>query len=128
MGGGPLQQSSGDGQTPGLDLPRAHRPHAKNEPDSFLLRIESHPPFYFYDRASHAMQAGQFEQAARLFEKSLSQRPYDVPSHFELAIAAAHLGDMRRARKQLEFAMKNSTTPDSRVIYAAKLRHLESLN
>lgn len=74
------------------------------------------------------MQAGQFEEAARLFEKALSQRPYDVPSHFELAIAASHLGDLRRARKQLELAEKNSTTPESRAIYAAKLRHLESSN
>jgi Flp pilus assembly protein TadD len=75
-----------------------------------------------------AMQAGQFEEAARLFEKALSQRPYDVPSHFGLAVAAMHLGDIRRARKQLELAEENSTTPASRAIYAAKLRHLKSLN
>jgi Tfp pilus assembly protein PilF len=93
-----------------------------------LAEIQRHPPFYFYDRGMEAMQAGQFEEAARLFEKALSQRPYDVSSHFELAIAASHLGDMPRARKQLELAVKNSTTPDSRAIYAAKLRHLESLN
>ncbi len=93
-----------------------------------LAEIQRHPPFYFYDRGVKAMQAGRFEEAARLFEKSLSQRPYDVPSHFELAIAAMHLGDVKRARKQLELAEKNSTTPDSRAIYAAKLRHLESSN
>ncbi|MGH8212871.1 MAG: tetratricopeptide repeat protein [Rhodanobacteraceae bacterium] len=93
-----------------------------------LAEIQRHPPFYFYDRGVAAMQAGRFEEAARMFEKSLSQRPYDVPSHFELALAAVHLGDIRRARKQLELALKNSTTPDSRAIYAAKLRHLEALN
>lgn len=93
-----------------------------------LAQVQRHPPFYFYDRGLKAMQAGQFKEAARLFEKSLSQRPYDVPSHFKLAIAAAHLGDMRRARKQLELAEKNSTTPESHAIYAAKLRHLKSLN
>jgi Tfp pilus assembly protein PilF len=93
-----------------------------------LVRIERRPPFYFYDRGVKAMQAGQFKLAAKLFEKALSERPYDVPSHFELAVAASHLGDMRRARKQLELAVKNSTTPESRAIYAAKLRHLESLN
>lgn len=93
-----------------------------------LAQIQRYPPFYFYDRGVEAMQAGQFEAAARLFEKALSQRPYDVPSHFELAIAASHLGDMRRARKELELAMKDSTTPDSRAIYAAKLQHLKSLN
>ena len=93
-----------------------------------LARIQRHPPFEFYDRGMQALQAGQYEQAARLFEKSLSQRPYDVPSHFALAVAAAHLGDMRRAREQLELAEKNSTTPASRAIYAAKLQHLKSLN
>jgi Tfp pilus assembly protein PilF len=93
-----------------------------------LARIQRHPPFYFYDRGMAAMRAGQFEQAAGLFEKSLAQRPYDVPSHFELAIAEAHLGDMRRARRELESAETNSTTRESRAIYAAKLRHLAALN
>jgi Tfp pilus assembly protein PilF len=93
-----------------------------------LAQIQRHPPFYFYDRGVEAMQAGQFGKAARLFEKALSERPYDASSHFELAVAASHLGDMRRARKQLELAKENSTTPESRAIYAAKLRHLKSLN
>ena len=93
-----------------------------------LAQVQRHPPFYFYDRGVEAMQAGRYEEAARLFEKSLSQRPYDVPSHFQLAVAAAHLGDMRRARKQLELAEQNSTTPESRALYAAKLQHLKSLD
>lgn len=93
-----------------------------------LARIQRHPPFEFYDHGMEAMHAGQFAEAARLFEKALSERPYDVPSHFALAIAAAHLGDMQLARKQLELAEQNSTTPESRAIYAAKLRHLKSLN
>lgn len=93
-----------------------------------LAQVQRHPPFQFYDRGVKAMQAGQFEEAARLFEKSLAQRPYDVQSHFELAIAASHLGDMRRARQQLELAKQDSTTPESRAIYAAKLRHLKLLN
>lgn len=93
-----------------------------------LARLQRRPPFYYYDRGMQAMHAGQYAVAARLFEKALGERPYDVPSHFELAIAAMHLGDLRRARKHLELAEKNSTTPESRAIYAAKLRHLQSLN
>jgi Flp pilus assembly protein TadD len=93
-----------------------------------LARIQRRPPFYFYDQGMEAMRAGRFEDAARLFEKALSQRPYDVPSHFQLAVAAWHLGDLRRARKQLELAKENSTTAASRALYAAKLRHLNSLN
>lgn len=93
-----------------------------------LTKVQSHSPFEFYDRGMAAMQAGQYTVAVRLFEKALSQRPYDVPSHFQLAVAAMHLGDTRRARKQLELAKRNSTTPESRAIYAAKLRHLQSLD
>lgn len=93
-----------------------------------LAQVQRHPPFHFYDRGVKAMQAGHFEEAVRWFRKALSQRPYDVPSHFELAKAASQLGDMRRARRELELAEKNSTTPESRAIYAAKLRHLESLD
>ena len=93
-----------------------------------LAKIQRHPPFYFYDRGVKAMQVGQFKEAARLFEKSLSQHPYDVQSHFELAIAASHLGDMRRARRELELAEMHSTSPESRAIYSAKLQHLKSLN
>ena len=93
-----------------------------------LAQVQRSPPFYFYDRGVKAMQAGEFKEAARLFEESLSQRPYDVQSHFELAIAASHLGDMQRARRELELAEKNSTTPESRGLYAAKLRHLKLLN
>ncbi|MGH8041908.1 MAG: tetratricopeptide repeat protein [Rudaea sp.] len=91
-----------------------------------LADIQRHPPFYFYDRGMEAMQAGQLDLAAKLFEKALAQRPYDVPSHFQLALVALRLGDMRRARKQLELAMKNSTTPETRALYAAKLQHLKS--
>ncbi len=93
-----------------------------------LARLQRHPPFEFYDRGVAAMRAGRFRQAARLFEKAISRRPYDVQAHFQLAIAEAHLGHMRRARAQLQLAEKNSTTPESRAIYAAKLRHLEALN
>lgn len=93
-----------------------------------LAQIQRRSPFYFYDGGVKAMQAGRFEEAARLFEKSLAQRPYDVQSHFELAVAASRLGDMRRARKQLELAEQNSTTAESRAIYAAKLRHLKLLH
>ena len=93
-----------------------------------LAQIQRDPPFQYYDRGMEAMRAGRYKQAARLFEKALAQRPYDVPSHFALAIAAVHLGDMRRAREQLELAEQDSTTPESRAIYAAKLRHLKSSN
>ena len=48
-------------------------------------------------------------------------------SHFGIALAALHLGDMPRARKELQEAMANSTTHEQHALYAAKLRHLKSL-
>ncbi|MGH8148125.1 MAG: tetratricopeptide repeat protein [Rhodanobacteraceae bacterium] len=91
-----------------------------------LAEIRRHPPFYFYDRGMEALRANDYHAAARLFEKALSLRPYDVPSHFELSVVALHLGDARRARRQMQLAVKNSTTPETRAIYTAKLRQLES--
>ena len=73
-----------------------------------------------------ALNARDFELAARQFKKALSRRPYDDQSHFGLALAALHLGDVPRARRELEVALHNSTTHEQRAVYAAKLRHLQS--
>lgn len=91
-----------------------------------LAEVQRHPPFYFYDLGVRALDAGDFEGAVQQFEKALSRRPYDDQSHFGLAVAVLHLGDVHRARKELEVAMKNSTTDEQRSLYAAKLRHLKS--
>ena len=91
-----------------------------------LAEVQRHPPFYFYDLGVKALNAGDFELAARQFRKALSRRPYDDQSHFGLALAALHLGDVPRARRELEVALHNSTTHEQRAVYAAKLRHLQS--
>ena len=90
-----------------------------------LAEAQRHPPFYFYDLGMQALHAQDFEDAARQFEKDLAQRPYDSQSHFGLAVAAMHLGDMPRARKELQVAIQNATTDDQRALYAAKLRQLK---
>lgn len=91
-----------------------------------LAEIQRHPPFYFYDRGMTALKEGDYAAARRLFEKELSQRPYDDQSHFQLAVTEFLLGDMQRARKQMELAMENSTTHKQHALYAAKLRHLKA--
>lgn len=91
-----------------------------------LAEVQQHPPFYFYDLGVKALNAGDFEGAVQQFKKALSRRPYDDQSHFGLAVAVLHLGDVRSARRELEVAMKNSTTHEQRALYAAKLRHLKS--
>jgi Tfp pilus assembly protein PilF len=90
-----------------------------------LAEAQRYPPFYFYDLGMQALNAQDFEDAVRQFKKDLAQRPYDSQSHFGLAMAAMHLGDMPQARKELQVAIKNATTVDQRALYAAKLRQLK---
>lgn len=91
-----------------------------------LAEVQRRSPFYFYDLGMQALGVGDYKDAARMFKQALSRRPYDDQSHFGLAVAALHLGDVARARKELEQAMQNSTTHERHAIYAAKLQHLES--
>lgn len=91
-----------------------------------LAEAQRYPPFYFYDRGMQALDAQDFADAARQFKKDLSRRPYDSQSHFGLAMAAMHLGDLPQARKELQVAIKNATTDDQRTLYAAKLRELKA--
>jgi Tfp pilus assembly protein PilF len=91
-----------------------------------LAEAQRYPPFYFYDLGMQALNAQDFEDAVRQFKKDLAQRPYDSQSHFGLAMAAMHLGDMPQARKELQVAIKNATTDDQRALYAAKLRQLKA--
>jgi Tfp pilus assembly protein PilF len=92
-----------------------------------LAEIQRHPPFQYYDLGMKALGNGQYAIAEDYFRKELSRRPYDDQSHFGLALAALHLGDTPRARKELKKALKNSTRQERHALYAAKLRHLKSL-
>ena len=91
-----------------------------------LAEAQRYPPFYFYDLGMQALQAQDFEDAVRQFKKDLARRPYDSQSHYGLAMAAMHLGDMPQARRELQVAIKNATTDDQRALYAAKLRQLKA--
>lgn len=90
-----------------------------------LAEAQRYPPFYFYDLGMQALQAQDFEAAVRHFKKDLARRPYDSQSHFGLAMAAMHMGDLPRARRELQVAIKNATTDDQRELYAARLRQLK---
>lgn len=90
-----------------------------------LAEAQRYPPFYFYDLGMQALEAQDFEDAVRQFKKDLARRPYDSQSHYGLATAAMHLGDLPQARRELEVAIKNATTESQRALYAAKLRELK---
>ncbi|HUP90967.1 MAG TPA: tetratricopeptide repeat protein [Solimonas sp.] len=92
-----------------------------------LAQLVEFPPFYFFEQGMAALQAGDNNVAIVQFGKELARMPYSHELHFFTALAELRLGEIRQARKHLVLALENSTTPDSRGIYAAKLEHLRAL-
>ncbi len=91
-----------------------------------LARLESHPPFYFFELGREAVQRGDFEAGRAWLQRELSRDPDYHEIHFWLAVAYAGLGDNRTARRHLNQAMANSTTRGEHDLYAAKLDRLQA--
>ncbi len=91
-----------------------------------LARLESHPPFYFFELGRAAVQRGDFEAGRAWLQRELSRDPDYHEVHFWLAVAYAGLGDHRAAQRHLARAMANSTTRGEHDLYAAKLDRLQS--
>jgi Tfp pilus assembly protein PilF len=92
-----------------------------------LARLESHPPFYFFELGRAAVQRGDFEAGRAWLQRELSRDPDYHEIHFWLAVAYAGLGDSRAVRRHLNQAMANSTTRSEHDLYAAKLDRLQAL-
>jgi Tfp pilus assembly protein PilF len=97
-----------------------------NEVRQRLARIESHPPFYFFELGRTAVQRGDFEAGRAWLERELTRDPYYHEVHFWLAVAYGGLGDTKAARRHLNQAMANSTTRGEHDLYAAKLDRLQA--
>lgn len=97
-----------------------------NEVRQQLARLESHPPFHFFELGRAAVQRGDFEAGRAWLQRELSRDPDYHEIHFWLAVAYAGLGDNRSARRHLNQAMANSTTRGERDMYAAKLDRLQA--
>jgi Tfp pilus assembly protein PilF len=91
-----------------------------------LARLESHPPFHYFELGRAAVQRGDFEAGRVWLQRELSRDPDYHEIHFWLAVAYAGLGDNRAARRHLNQAMANSTTRGEHDIYAAKLDKLQA--
>jgi tetratricopeptide (TPR) repeat protein len=91
-----------------------------------LARIEPHPPFHFFQLGMEAMQQRDYALARELFEREIQRAAYHHEFHFGLALAAAGLGDLAEARRQLALAMKVSTRAADRELYAGKLERLKA--
>lgn len=92
-----------------------------------LARLQPHPPFAWFDEGVLAMSEGRYARARDLFEREVARAPHYHEFNFWLASAYAQLGDMKRAREQLELARKNSTTRRDHDLYAAKLSRLQAV-
>ncbi len=91
-----------------------------------LAQLEPYPPFHFFRLGMTAMEHGDFKTAKRMFAKEVDRADYSSEFHFWLALANFRLGDADEARKEMQLAVKNSTSRSDRDLYAAKLERLRS--
>ena len=91
-----------------------------------LLLLQPYPPFRYFDDGVLALQKGQYAAARRLFEKEIARSAYFHEFYFGLALANYGLGNLAEARKALDLAVENSSTPRDRDLYTAKLAWLKS--
>ncbi|HEV8690991.1 MAG TPA: tetratricopeptide repeat protein [Ideonella sp.] len=91
-----------------------------------LARLETYPPFYFFELGRAAVQRGDFEAGRAWLKRELSRDPDYHEVHFWLALAYRGLGDMSAARRHLSIALANSTTRGEHDLYAAKLDRLQA--
>lgn len=89
-----------------------------------LARLEPEPPFAFYQQGLAALRAGDARAARDLFRQELARSPDYHEFHFWLAVAHQALGESDEARRHLAIAVRNSSTPQDRDLYAAKLARL----
>ncbi len=92
-----------------------------------LASLEGAEPFYYFHRGLAAMEAGDFRGARALFAREVAREPEYHEFHFWLGLAEYRLGNLSRARAELEAALENSTTAHEHDLYATKLQRLSLL-
>ena len=99
---------------------------ASQEVAGRLERLEPNPPFGYFKRGLDAMTKGDYKLAKAMFTKEIDRAAYYHEFHFWLALAHVSLGELEAARKQLSIAFENSSMPNDRDLYAAKLARLQA--
>ncbi len=89
-----------------------------------LAKLDSAPPYKFYDLGLAALRAGQFQEAKRQFKREIERMAFVHEFHFSLALAHYALGELDEARQQLALAREYSATPQERLRYDSKLASL----
>ena len=110
-----------------LVLGRVGRPGEAAAAERELAQLEGAAPFYYFHRGLAAMEAGDFRSARALFTREVTRAPEYHEFHFWLGLAEYRLGNIPRARAELEAALENSTTAHEHDLYATKLQRLSLL-
>lgn len=110
-----------------LVLDRQGRPQEAAAAERGLARLEGAAPFHYFHRGLAAMEAGDFRGARALFAREVARAPEYHEFHYWLGLAEFRLGNIRRARAELEAALDSSTTAGEHDLYAAKLQRLSLL-
>lgn len=90
-----------------------------------LARLETWPPFHFFELGRAAVLRGDHEAGRAFLQRELSRDPDYHEVHYWLAQAFRGAGDMRAAQRHLALAVANSTTRGDHDLYAAKLDRLQ---
>jgi Flp pilus assembly protein TadD len=99
-----------------------------NELRRTLAELEPDPPFSHYRRGLVAMRGGDYRLAKELFAKEVERAPDYHEFHFWLAAACIELGELDRAREEMNRAIESSPTRGDRDLYSAKLKRIDAHN
>lgn len=89
--------------------------------DERIRRIEAVPPFHYYDLGRQAFDEKKYELAREHFAREVERAASYHEFHAWLAAALFELGEIDQARRHLQLALENSTTPADRALYEARL-------
>lgn len=89
--------------------------------DERLRRIEAVPPFHYFDIGLQAMADKKYELARENFEREVERAATHHEFHAWLAAALFELGEVDAARRHLQTALENSSTPADQALYESRL-------
>jgi Tfp pilus assembly protein PilF len=99
------------------------------EADAVQRRVEALmpvAPFHYYELGQQALRQGNYRDAKQLFQKELRRDSRYDRFHASLALAHYGLGELSRARAQMQIALENSTNRADHDLYAKMLAHLRA--
>lgn len=93
-----------------------------------LQRVQPEPPFHHFRLAKAALARGEYSQARDGFREALRRNGQYAEIHLGLAAAYLGLGEVPRAKNELDLALEKSTTTIDHQRYSAKRDWLKRLS